>query len=146
MAFSQFSRINYLPYEGYSRNVGSSWSWSYGSWIYNYLKQSVYNLSPLTLWGFNTRSWRGVLDTTLCDKVCQWLVVGRWFSQNTPVSSTNKTNSPNLTEMLLKVSLNFITLTQNKKRVVHPKLDIYVLVIRALFVLLYISHNQWPSL
>jgi hypothetical protein len=54
-----------------------------------------------------------------------------WFSQNAPVSSTNKTNSPNLSEMLLKVSLSFITLTQNKKRVVHPKLDIYVLVIRA---------------
>jgi hypothetical protein len=24
--------------------------------------------------------WRGVLDTTLCDKVCQWLATGRWFS------------------------------------------------------------------
>jgi hypothetical protein len=23
---------------------------------------------------FQYRSWRGVLDTTLCDKVCQWLV------------------------------------------------------------------------
>jgi len=21
----------------------------------------------------------GVLDTTLCDKVCQWLATGRWF-------------------------------------------------------------------
>ena len=24
--------------------------------------------------------WRGVLDTTLCDKVCQRLATGRWFS------------------------------------------------------------------
>ena len=24
--------------------------------------------------------WWGVLDTTLCDTVCQWLVAGRWFS------------------------------------------------------------------
>jgi hypothetical protein len=23
---------------------------------------------------------RGVLDTTLCDNVCQWLATGRWFS------------------------------------------------------------------
>ena len=28
---------------------------------------------------FESRSWRGVLDTALCDKVCQWLAVGRWF-------------------------------------------------------------------
>jgi hypothetical protein len=28
--------------------------------------------------------WRGVLDTTLkCDKVCQWLAPGRWFSPST---------------------------------------------------------------
>ena len=25
-------------------------------------------------------SWRCVLNTTLCDKVCQWLATGRWFS------------------------------------------------------------------
>jgi hypothetical protein len=25
------------------------------------------------------RSWRGVLDTTLCNKVCQWLATSRWF-------------------------------------------------------------------
>ena len=34
---------------------------------------------------------RGVLDTTLCDTVCQWLATGQWFSPGTPVSSTNKT-------------------------------------------------------
>jgi hypothetical protein len=37
-------------------------------------------------------SWQGVLDTTLCDKVCQWFAIGRWFSPGTPVSSTNKTD------------------------------------------------------
>ena len=37
---------------------------------------------------FEPRSWRGILDTTLCDEVCQWLATGRWFSS---VSSTNKT-------------------------------------------------------
>jgi hypothetical protein len=29
---------------------------------------------------FESRSWRGVLDAAFCDKVCQWRVVGRWFS------------------------------------------------------------------
>jgi hypothetical protein len=26
-------------------------------------------------------NWRGVLDTTLCDKVYQWLAIGWWFSR-----------------------------------------------------------------
>jgi len=33
---------------------------------------------------FYARSWRGVLNTTLCDKVCQWLATGRWFFPDTP--------------------------------------------------------------
>ena len=53
-----------------------SWSWSYGSWIYNQ------RLSPLTLWFRTPLRW-GVLDTTLYDKVCQWLATGRWFSPGT---------------------------------------------------------------
>jgi hypothetical protein len=47
-------------------------------------------------------------DTTLCDKVCQWLVAGQWFSVCTLVSSTNKTDSYNINELLLKVALNTI--------------------------------------
>jgi hypothetical protein len=38
---------------------------------------------------FEPRSWRGVLDTTLYHKVCQWLTTGQWYSLGTPVSSTN---------------------------------------------------------
>jgi hypothetical protein len=26
----------------------------------------------------------------MCDKVCKWFAVGRWFSLGTPVSSTNE--------------------------------------------------------
>jgi hypothetical protein len=52
----------------------------------------------------------GVLDTTLYDIVCQWLAAGRWFSTDTPVSSTNKTDRHNIAEILLKVALNTITL------------------------------------
>jgi hypothetical protein len=48
---------------------------------------------------------RGVLDTTICDKVCQSLASGRWFSPDTPVSSTNKTDRHDIAEMLLKVAL-----------------------------------------
>jgi len=56
---------------------------------------------------------RGVLDTTLCDKVCQWIAAGQWFSLVTPVSSTNKTDHQDLTEILLKVALNNIKPNQS---------------------------------
>jgi len=49
--------------------------------------------------------------TTLCDKVCQWLETGRWFSPGPPVSSTNKTDRHDITEILLKVALNTIKQT-----------------------------------
>jgi hypothetical protein len=64
-------------------------------------------LSPLTLCGFASHLWRGVLDTTSCDKVCQWLTTGRWLP-GPPVSSTNKTDRQDITEILLKVALNTI--------------------------------------
>jgi hypothetical protein len=81
---------------------GPSWSWSYASWIYNYLCNQC--LSPLS-YEFEPRSWGGVLDTTLCDKVCQWLAIGGEISPATPVSSTNKTDRHDIAEILLKVAL-----------------------------------------
>ena len=39
------------------------------------------------------------------------LATGQWFSPSTPVSSTNKIDHHNITEILLKVALNTITLT-----------------------------------
>jgi hypothetical protein len=66
---------------------GRSWSWAHGSWINNYLCNQC--LSPLMLWVLISIRAR---CTTLCDKVCQWLVTGRWFSPGIPVSSTNKTD------------------------------------------------------
>ena len=74
-----------------------SWPWSDGSWIYNYL--CIQCLSPLMLWvpiSIRARC------TALCDKVCQWLAPGRWFSPDPPVSSTNKTDRHDITEILLK--------------------------------------------
>ena len=80
-------------------------------WIYNYLCNQ--SLSTLTLW-VRIPSRRGVLDTTLCDEVCQWLKIGQWFSTGTTVSSTNKTDCHDITEILLKVVLNTITSNQTK--------------------------------
>ena len=56
-------------------------------------------------------------DTTLCDKVCQWLTTGQWFSPDTPVSSTNKSDRHDKTEILLKVALN--TINQPPKKVIE---------------------------
>jgi hypothetical protein len=55
------------------------------------------------------------------DKVCQWLTTGRWFS---PVSSTNKTNRHDITEIYLKVALNTINQT-NKNNEIHPQYYFY---------------------
>ena len=56
-------------------------SWSYGSWIYDYLCNQC--LSPLKFW-VPIPLRQHVLDTTLCHKVCQWLAAGQWFSQGPP--------------------------------------------------------------
>ena len=82
-----------------------SWSRSYGSWIYKYLCNQC--LSLLTLW-VETPLRRGLLDTTLCDKVCQLLETGWWLSLHTLVSSANETDHHYITEILLKVAFNII--------------------------------------
>ena len=97
---------------------GPSWPWSYGSWIYNYLC-----LSPLMLWArisIRTRC------TTLCDKFCRWLAAARWFSSCPPVSSTNKTDRHDITEILVKVALG--TTKQTSKH---------------MFMWMLIYHSQW---
>jgi hypothetical protein len=53
--------------------------------------------------------------TTLCNKVSQCLATGWWFSPDPPVSSTNKTDHHDITEILLEVALNTIKQT-NKYR------------------------------
>jgi hypothetical protein len=84
------------------QSTDNKWpSWSYDSWIYNYLSNQC--LSPLILW---VRISIRASCTTLCDKVCQWLATGRWFSPGIPVSSTNKTDHHDITEISLKVALS----------------------------------------
>ena len=65
-------------------------------------------LSPLK---FEPRSCRCVLDTTLCDTVCQLLAIGWWFSLGTSVSSINKTDRHDIAEILMTVALSTITMT-----------------------------------
>jgi len=84
---------------------GPSWPWSYGSWIYNYLCNQC--LSPLMWVRISIRA----MCTTLCDKDFQWLATGWWFYPGPPVSSNNKTDRHDITEILLKVVLNSIKQT-----------------------------------
>jgi len=83
-----------------------SWSWWYGSWIYKYMYNQ--HLSPLKLWVWillmARHTWYNI---TWCDKV--WLTAGRWFYPGTAVSSTNKTDCHDITEILLKVALKTIS-------------------------------------
>jgi hypothetical protein len=85
-------------------------SWSYGSLINNC---NQYLLPPM----FWVRT-PFILDTTLCDKVCQWLAKYRWLSLGTLVSSINKTDRHNITEICLKVALNT---TSQTKELLHFK-------------------------
>ena len=57
---------------------------------------------------------RGLLDTTLSNKVDEWHVESRVLSPGTPVSSTKKikTDLHDITEILLKVALSTIPLTR----------------------------------
>jgi hypothetical protein len=52
-----------------------------------------------------------VFNTTLYDKDCQWLAEDQWFSPRTPVSSSNKTDRTDITNILLKMALTTLTLT-----------------------------------
>jgi hypothetical protein len=107
-----------------------SWLWLYGSWIHNYLCYQC--LSPQKLWA-RTPHRQGVLDTTLCDKVCHWLASGRWYSLCIPVSSTNKTDRHDITKILWKVAL-YTTLT-----LIHA----YVLIPITYSVVLYAPTNTF---
>ena len=65
---------------------------------------TIFHLNIVAVNFIGWRTWWGVLDTTLGDKLCQWLAAGLWFYSGTPVSSSNKTDSYDITEILLKVA------------------------------------------
>ena len=88
---------------------GQLWQWWYSSYIYHYICNQY--LSPLMLWVHTSTRGR---CATLCDKVCQRLATGRGFSTGTPVSSINKTDRPDIAEILLKVALSTIKQTNKQ--------------------------------
>ena len=53
--------------------------------------------------GLPNNSYQPVTNS---DKVYQLLAHGRWFSPGTPASSTTKTGSQDIAEILLKVAIN----------------------------------------
>jgi hypothetical protein len=63
------------------------------------------------VWRFLTRLARRMSKVEPELHVCQWRAAGLWFSLGTRVSSTNKTGRLDITEIVLKVVLNTITLT-----------------------------------
>ena len=91
-------------------------------------------LSPLMLW---VRISIRARCTTLCDKVCQWLATGQWFSPGSPVSSTNKTDRHNITEIVLKVALNTIKQTKTNKHVY-----IHVIITYMYYLSLILNYNR----
>ena len=70
-------------------------------WIQHYVIKCVSGLRQVG--GFLC-----VLDTTLCNKVCQWLAASCWCPPGTLVSTTIKADCHDITEILLKVVLNTI--------------------------------------
>ena len=78
---------------------------------------ATYAISAYHHWycQYESLSGQGVLDSALCDKVCQWLASRLWFSRSPPVSFTCKTDLHYITEVLLKVVLN--TMNPNQTRI-----------------------------
>jgi hypothetical protein len=63
---------------------------------------------PLYSCEYESRPWWGVLDYVIKFVSELWQV---WFSRATQISSTNKTYGHDITEILLNVVFNTITLT-----------------------------------
>ena len=91
------------------RYQGSSWSWSYASWIYNYLMQSV----PITTKFVISNTAHGELysiqHVIKLVRVLRQLVSCRYTG-----STTNKTDHHDITDILLKLALNTTNQTKNK--------------------------------
>jgi len=109
---------------------GPSWPWSYGSWIYNYLCNQC--LPPLMLW---LRISIKARCTTLCNKDCQRLATGRWFSPAPPPTKLTA-----ITEILLKVALNTIKQTLIVGRITNSL--IHVGYIRKMSIYKYYLSKQ----
>jgi hypothetical protein len=68
------------------------------SWLYHFAIPNVSTITLLLLL---------LLLLLLCDKVCQWLATGRWFSPYTSVSSTNKTKKYFIQINMKRLGINY---------------------------------------
>ena len=89
-----------------------------GRWIYNYLCNQY--LSPLTLWVRLPLSHNMFVSDL------------RWFSPDTQVSSTNKTDRHDITEILLKVALNTINQPNQPINLIKMHWDSKILLTRGI--------------
>jgi hypothetical protein len=82
----------YTWYKGFPGHMVVGFTTTYA--ISVAITTKVVSSNPLDL-------WLGVFDTTLYDKVCQWLATGLWFSFGTPDSSTYRND---IIEILLTLT------------------------------------------
>ena len=71
--FSHWWKDSKMPLEHICLSKMKSSPWKWENWWVHVILFLAYLLYDLS-------SWRGVLNTTLCDKVCQWLATGLIFS------------------------------------------------------------------
>ena len=81
------------------------------------------------MWVWISR-WGGVLDTTLCDWVCQWFAAGLLFSTDTPVSSTNKTDRHIFNWNIVESGIKTITITLTLQKCIYMHLNCTVIIIQ----------------
>ena len=94
--FSLFHCLSFFDLQLILWNMGASWS--YGSWIHKYRCNEC--LSPLKLWvriSLMARCIRYNIMWYSLSVTC----AGQWFSLGIPVSSTNKPDRYDITEILL---------------------------------------------
>ena len=91
-----------------------------------------YTLTYIIYIAFDSISFEsrwGELDATLRANVCQWLEAGWGFSPGTPVSSTNKTDHCDITEILFtKCSLYYLFLKSIHKLLIFWTIYIVYLI------------------
>ena len=92
------------------------WQVDWTIYLYSFLKLYdivLYSVYPSvlfpTIYGVSTIQHYAI--------VCQWLASGQWFFQGILVSFTKKNDCHDITEILLKVVLNTITLTSSNQKV-----------------------------
>jgi hypothetical protein len=84
----------------------SSWPRSYCSKIYIYICNRCLTVTATFESSISACDEMYSIQL-LCDKVCQWLAADRLFSPGTLVSSMNKCDLLDTTEILMKIVLNF---------------------------------------